>query len=178
MVFNIIFNSPRIRRFKQEDLVSVVENYMSENDIDRSNSKLVTDDVSAFIRTYVPQKNETPEDNMTCPLSRLGLLKEESGYYSFCNPSGKKLDYLAVYYCMLKFAEKRNIDEVNIDDLINADDSPVKPMNIDKNLMFSYLNEMQHKGLLTVNRTAGLNMIYFDKKADILTVFDTYFKGA
>ncbi len=176
-VFNIIFNSYKTKKFETEYLVSLVENYMKENDLDMSNFNLVKDDVFAFERTYLNSKGENPEDNSACVLSRLQLLKKEGKFFSFENPSAKTINYLNVYYCLLKCLEENELEDINIDSLIELNNSPSKIFNLDRNLVYSFINEMGRNNLITVNRTAGLNMIYLKNKMNVEDIFNEFFKG-
>ncbi|MGN1399297.1 MAG: DUF4007 family protein [Erysipelotrichaceae bacterium] len=175
-VFNIIFNSPKPKNFNVDDLTEVVLLDMEEKDIDMSNSQLVRADVSVFVRSYVKQMTDNPEDNSICPLSRLNLMKEDKKGCSFVAASYKNLHNLAVFYSILKALGKDN-DSINVDDLTQLHNSPIKVLNLDKNLFYIYVNELSHSGLITVNRTAGLNMIYLKKYLSDSEIMKLYFEG-
>lgn len=42
-------------------------------------------------------------------------------------------------------------------------------------LFYLYLNEFKREGLITVNRTAGLNMVYIHEKLSERQIFEKYF---
>ena len=176
-VFNILFNAPKLKNFNQEALTKVILTTMEEREIDMANSGMAKDDVSVFVRSYVEQVSDDPEDNMVCPLSRLSLMKEVKKGLNFLSASYKKLPMMAVYYAIAKVMENEETDSINIDDLISANNSPVKIMNLDKNLLYTYLNDLSRAGLLTINRTAGLNMIYLQGKLTAEQIVRQYFEG-
>ena len=66
-------------------------------------------------------------------------------------------------------------DYISIDELLKIENSPVKVFNLDKNLINDYLDDMKKNNLITINRTAGLNMIYLRKKMTIEEIFSDYF---
>lgn len=49
--------------------------------------------------------------------------------------------------------------------------------NLDKNGYLQYLEEMQRSGLVTINKTAGLNAVYFEKKLSLRDIFEMNFGG-
>ena len=104
-------------------------------------------------------------------------MKEDKKGLNFLSASYKKLPTIAVFYAIAKVMENEGTDSINIDDLTTANNSPVKIMNLDKNLLYTYLTDLSHAGLLTVNRTAGLNMIYLKEKMDSAQIVRRYFEG-
>lgn len=176
-VFNLLFNFPRLKNFTTASLVDLILDYMKENEIDMSNASLVKDDVSVFVRSYCDQKSADPEDNLNCPFGKLCLMREDKKGINFVQASSKKLPAMAVYYSIQKFLKQEKTDSINIDDLISADDSPTKILNMDKNLFYAYLNELQVADLITINRTAGLNMIYLNKTLSLDEIFERQFGG-
>ena len=68
-------------------------------------------------------------------------------------------------------------DYISIDELLKVDNSPAKLLNLDKNLINEYLDEMKRNGLVIINRTAGLNMVYFQKKLSLEDIMKEYFEG-
>lgn len=178
-VENIIFNHFNIKNFSKDNVVEFLNNYFKENDIDLSNFKMADADISVVLRTYIEEKGTNPEDNLNSPLGKLGLLKKNSrNQYNFVAPSYKKLDYLVVYYFMVNVLEKE-MDSMNIDDLMEMENSPAKLFNLDKNLLSLYLNDMKINGLITINKTAGLNMIYIqNKNFGLSDIFAQYFERA
>ena len=69
------------------------------------------------------------------------------------------------------------VEEILIekDKLLKIQNSPSKLLNLDKNLFNDYLDDMRREGLITINRTAGLNMIYVANALDLEEIFKKYF---
>ena len=44
-------------------------------------------------------------------------------------------------------------------------------------MYLQYLEEMRKNGLIQINKTAGLNAVYFKKKMDLEDIFASYFGG-
>ena len=128
------------------------------------------------IKTYcIDETIDNPENNFICPLSDLNLLKKiDRETYEKTRPIFKDLNYLVVYYLMLHIAEDKNY--ISIDDLLKVDNGPAKLLNLDKNLINEYLDEMRRHDLIVINRTAGLNMIYFEKKLSLEDIMKEYYE--
>lgn len=176
-IFNIVFNQFNIKNFSKNTLNQFIFNYMSENNFDMSNSSQIDADITVFLKTYLNEKITNPEDNLNSPLGKLGLLKKNSdGLYNFIQPSYEELHYLIIYSSILNCideTEKQN--GINIDDLISKINSPTKIFKLDKNLFYLYMNDMKQAGLVTVNKTAGLNMLYLQKDMNEEEIFKDFF---
>lgn len=176
-IFNITFNGFTVKNFSKDVLNKYILNYMQENNIDMSNSSQVDADTTVLLRTYIDEKIVNPEDNLNSPLGRLGLLKKSSdGIYNFTQPNHKSLPFQVVYSCLLDCLdedEKKN--GINVDDMMFKNNSPSKIFRLDKNMLYLYLNEMKEIGLITINKTAGLNMIYLQEELNEDELFDSFF---
>ena len=176
-IFNIIFNEFTVKNFTKGTMNQFILNYMEENDCDMSNSSQVDADTTVLLRTYINEKVLNPEDNLNSPLGKLGLLKKGSdGLYNFTQPSYEVLPYQVVYSSLLNCLEdEEKKNGINIDDLISKNNSPSKIYKLDKNLLYLYLNDMKQVGLVTINKTAGLNMLYLQKELSEKELFNDFF---
>lgn len=176
-IFNIVFNEFAVKNFTKETMNQFILNYMEENDCDMSNYVQVDADTTVLLRTYINEKVLNPENNLNSPLGKLSLLKKGSnGLYNFTQPSYENLPYLVVYSSLLNcLDDEEKKDGINIDDLISKNNSPSKIFKLDKNLLYLYLNDMKQAGLVTVNKTAGLNMLYLQKELSEKEIFNDFF---
>ena len=107
-------------------------------------------------------------------MADLELLKRISkDNYERLKPDYRSLNYLVVYYLVIQNLDGR--DYLSIDELLKIQNSPSKLLNLDKNLFNDYLDDMRREGLITINRTAGLNMIYVANALDLEEIFKKYF---
>lgn len=174
-IFNITFNHFKANNFKKDVLNDFIKNYLKDNGFDMSNSIQIDADTTVLLRTYITEKITEPENNLSCPLGKLGLLKRnKDDLYNFVHPGYDRLPFLAVYYSLLRCLNGK--DSVNIDDLIEMENSPYKVFKLDKNLLYLYLNDMKQAGLVTLNKTAGLNMVYIQKELDEKEIFEHFFR--
>ena len=173
-ILNIIFNEFKPKNFKKQDLNEFVLEYLKDNAIEFSSESGVDSDIMVFLKTYTNEVVTDPEDNLNSPLGKLDLIqKDKDGSYSFIQPRHDRLNYLVVYYNVLNCLE--NSDSAHISELMNKNNSPTKLLKMDKNLFYLYLNEFKREDLITVNRTAGLNMVYIHEKLSERQIFEKYF---
>ena len=179
-IFNIVFNRFNIKNFTKETMNQFVLNYMQENGIDMSNSSQVDADTTVLLKTYIKERVNNPEDNLNSPFGKLGLLKKNSeGLFNFTQPSYEVLPYQVVYYGLLSCLDEDEMKNgINIDDLINKENSPSRIFKLDKNLLYLYLNDMRQSEIVTINKTAGLNMLYLQQIKSEKEIFEDFFKEA
>ena len=137
-------------------------------------------DISITLKSYCLDDSSNPENNLDCPLAKLGLLeiKNKRNYYRK-TPSFYSLDYRVVYYSMIKAmtTEKGVLLDFNVEDLYDVKCNPLKIFNISKSTLFVYLDEMKKNGLINFVKTAGLNTIHINEVKTINQIFESYFGG-
>lgn len=175
-VYNIFFNKCAGKSFSKREIFDQLNANLVKEKIE-FNENILQDEVNMIIKTYtIDEKIDNPENNFICPLSELNLIKKiDRDTYERNKPEYRNLNYLVVYYLVLKNTNDR--ENISIDELIKGDNSPAKLLNLDKNLINEYLDEMKRHDLIIINRTSGLNMIYFKKKMSLEEIIIKYFKG-
>lgn len=172
LIFNYIFTK-QPNSFIKNELSSSICDYI-ESKGEKSNRKYIEADLNVFTRSYVNEEIvENPENNYNCPLAQLKLLKKEGNIYRKTRPSYNSLSYLVIYYLLEKIYKGKAFD---IDDAFEKEESPSRLFNLDKYMFMQFLEDMRKNGLVTINKTAGLNTVYFEKKIDINEVFEEYYK--
>ena len=170
-IFNLVFNM-NLNRFEKNEIGNVLINELKSQETGIRDN-YVLDDLNVFLKTYtVEDKDGDPEDNYICPLSSLNLLeRKQKDVYLKKRPRYSQLSYLIVYYALTVKYKK----QFNIEDALNEKDSPVLLFNLDKNLFLQYLDEMRKNDFVTINKTAGLNTVYLDKKVTLESIFKLKF---
>lgn len=172
-IFYGVFNSD-LKSFRKQDLVRYLESLFSMDGFE-TKSEYIDEDTSVFFKSYIDDEEITnPEDNYVCPLSSLKLLKKSGDKIEKTRPSYNSLSYLIVYYALSKIY---NFREFKIEDSFEQIGSPYLVFYLDKNMYLQYLEEMRRNGLITINKTAGLNTVYFEKRYDLPRLFRLYFGG-
>lgn len=172
-VINRIFNG-NYSIFEKELLVGYLSEYFKINGYEIGSEASLESDVSIAIRSYITKDLSNPENNMNCPLGRLGLIKvDDNKKYYKAQPSHTTLHYLVVFYVMIKCMNE--MIDFNLEDLCNRDNNPMKIFNITKSILLLYLEEMQKADIVKIVKTAGLNTIHINKMLSLEEIFELYF---
>ena len=95
--------------------------------------------------------------------------------FSKAMPSRDMLDKMAVLYVITcNLSNEKN--SVSIDDLLNASNNIGRVFNLNRVAINDYLDRLRIAGYLTINRTAGLDMVYVEnviKPQDIMAEYYT-----
>ena len=173
-VFYGVFNSD-LKSFKKQDLVSYLFELFSSEGFEVK-QEYIDEDLGVFLKSYLNEEIiANPEDNYVCPLSNLKLLKKRGDKIERLRPLFSSLSYLIIYYALEQLFNNKPF---NIEDSFKEPLSPYLIFNLDKNMYLQYLEEMRKNGLIQINKTAGLNAVYFKKKMGLNDIFASYFGGA
>lgn len=181
MPWYIFFNEYEGQDFTKENMISVCKELLVKK-MEESctfSEKSFEDDCSSIIRMYLNGGSvEDPEESLACPLANLGLLQKSSrnkNAFSKAMPSRDLLDKMAVLYVITcNLSEEKN--SVSIDDLLNAPNNIGRVFNLNRVAINDYLDRLRIAGYLTINRTAGLDMVYVEsimKPQDIMAEYYT-----
>lgn len=175
-IYNLFFNKCGKKSFSKRDTYEQLSLNLNNEKLEY-NENILQDEVNMIIKTYaIDEKIDNPENNFISPLSELNLIKKiDRDTYERNKPEYRNLNYLIVFYLIEQLIKDK--DYISIDELLKIDNSPAKLLNLDKNLINEYLDEMKRNGLVIINRTAGLNMVYFQKKLSLEDIMKEYFEG-
>ena len=173
-IYNLFFNKCNIKTFTKRELYEKLYALLINEKL-TFNENILQDEVNMIIKTYtIDEKIDNPENNFICPLSELNLLKKvDRDTYEKNRPEIRNLPFWVVYYIICLLLDDR--DNISIDELLKEENSPAKLLNMDKNLINEYLDEMKKNDLIIINRTAGLNMVYLKKKLSLNEIAEEYF---
>lgn len=179
-VWYLFFNNYDAKTFTKEDMQNVLDNELKkilDKDVTYSDC-LFRDDCGSVIKMYADDEdNNDPEDNLSSPLSALGLLvksQTKKGTFEKTAPRYDKLDCLVILYIMLR-NKIEGKDSVSINDLLTGENSAGKLLNLTRPILNEYLDQLRARGYITINRTAGLDMVYFDKDITAKQVLIDYY---
>lgn len=168
IVWNLFFNEYSGEHFLKEDMIATCAEYLNMKMQENAtySVSLLEDDCSSVLRMYLPSQNkDDPEESLSCPLSELGLLQKSSerkNAFVKTNPVKGVLDLLVILYVMLdNLSEDKKA--VSIEDLLNAPNNIGRVFNLNRIQINEYIDQLRAAGYITINRTAGLDMVYFEK---------------
>ena len=79
-----------------------------------------------------------------------------------------------VWYLLGDCVSEEN--SVSIDDLLVMPESPGNILNLKRTGLVEKLEELEAKGYIAMNRTAGLDMVYLVEKKTGAEIVETYFE--
>ena len=164
-VIHHFFNDFPKASFTKKELVEWFKELVDKDErIQNKNYDSINSDIDVMLRMYsFAGTNDDPENNMASPFSRLGLLVDEGkDSYSKVKTKYNSLSPLLIYWSLKDIY--RNTDHFVIDDMLDIVGSPAAVFNLDKNVLNEYLNNLQDLDYFVINRTAGLNTVYFTNK--------------
>lgn len=169
-----ITNTISNQKIYKETIIEDLKQYLDLNHVKYSEKSLL-EDVHMYFRLYVTSDEANPEDNSISPLSKLGLLEPgmEEGEYIKSSIAVDKLSDLIVYFILQKLYK----NSFHLESVFEDERTPIKIYNLDKSMLLQYLTILKNKGYITMNKTAGLNIVYFHKEFSIDELFAEYFGG-
>lgn len=138
--------------------------------------KSVVDDCDAILRMYW-KKNlsvANPEEKNVSPFGVLGLLKYSNGVYSKVQPDFNRIPPEIVLYLMcgcMKAGKGMSIEE-----LLRIEKGPGKILNMKRTGLVEILEKLEAAGKITMNRTAGLDMVYLPEKVKEEKILENYYE--
>lgn len=158
----LFFNRLSVNQMEREEAAEALLHEMTQYAQGQSFSeKSVRDDCNTILQMYTRsrERDYDPEDSSRGPFAELGLLEMENRKIVCHAPSAAELPVLVVYSLLLSMAEGSN--SLPLDQAMEGENSPGRVLFMNRSMLYEYLLTMQHQGLLNINRTAGLDMIYF-----------------
>lgn len=182
VVWNIFFNDYSGTDFTRENMIDVCsENLSKRMDAGATfSTSLFADDCSSILRMYQPAEIGDPEESLQCPLNALGLVSKSTSMrnaFVKTSPSKGMLDKSVILYVMLQNM-LANKNSVSISDLLSAPNNIGKVFNLNRVQINEYLDQLRIAGYITINRTAGLDMVYINHALKPRDVLIEYYQKA
>ena len=177
------FNEFSINEFSKEIFVEELLKYIKmEGDGTEVAIRSLNDDFSCIINTYLPRtkvnnKNQSPENNIDCPLGELGLievLNKGKKTYKKGLPAADDIHPLIAMAVISDNAKGKK--EIGLNDLLTSPCNIGRVFNLDSITMLEILYRIEQLGILKINRTAGLDVINILEEASFLEYAERYYK--
>ena len=174
IIWNIFFNLGNLKNFTKKELLDQLKYVLDSRNLEY-NEKILVDEISTLLKTYVNEENnDTPENNFTCPLTDLKLIKKVNK--DVFQKELSTLDNLNMYVVLYCIYNQMESDSISFEKLYSGENSVGKLLNLDKVILNEYIDMLKREEYLIVNRTAGLNMIYINKKIELEDMFKKYYR--
>lgn len=182
--WNVFFNEMSLSRFRREDMVRVMtELLLDSTGENQLPERSIRDDCAAILSMYCEEADDNvdPEDKKKSPFSVLGLIEQRGGYYERKEPDIAGADPLVLMYLMNRaFAADREssgtlFGSVLIDDLTEKKNMAGKICGLNRILINDMLDQLAAKKYITVNRTAGLDIVYDNMNLQDHEILEEYY---
>lgn len=138
--------------------------------------KSLGNDVDVLLNMYSRNKEKSdPEEKNISPFSQLELIKNMDGRFVKNHPNKKNFSELIVLYELTLMIEDSK--GVSIEDAIYSENGLANIYNMTSVMANDYFDRLDAAGYIRVNRTAGIDMIYFINKIAALKVLEEYYKN-
>lgn len=176
------FNEYKVIDITLENFLSGIKTYLLNEDDYQVSERALKDDFDCIIKTYFDnEKNVSPESNLTCPLSELGLVSlsnEKNKIYTKTTPNISAINPLIVLAVIINENTKNEgLREIKISKIETDACNIGKVFNLDVFSIASYLDKLQNMGYIKINRTAGLDLIYLNTNWTFIQCVEEYYRS-
>lgn len=171
-VWYLFFNKCQAEEFTKEELYTVLrKELISYAETDSFPESSLKDDIDVLLNMYSKDtKNDDPEDKNKCPLASLKLIKKEGDVYYRQQPDMRHFrDEIILYELGNIFEEESSIGIDYVAELA------VNIYHLSRVAINTILDRLDNAGYITVNRTAGLDEIYPNKKISVKKIIEDYY---
>ena len=171
-VWYLFFNKCQAEEFTKEELYTVLrKELISYAETDSFPESSLKDDIDVLLNMYSKDtKNDDPEDKNKCPLASLKLIKKEGNVYYRQQPDMRHFrDEIILYELGNIFEEESSIGIDYVADLA------ANIYHLSRVAINTILDRLDNAGYITVNRTAGLDEIYPNKKISVKKIIEDYY---
>ncbi len=171
-VWYLFFNKCQAEEFTKEELYTVLrKELISYAETDSFPESSLKDDIDVLLNMYSKDtKNDDPEDKNKCPLASLKLIKKEGDVYYRQQPDMRHFrDEIILYELGNIFEEESSIGIDYVAELA------ANIYHLSRVAVNTILDRLDNAGYITVNRTAGLDEIYPNKKISVKKIIEDYY---
>jgi len=162
------YNRFGARHFTQDLFLAHLQRFVASEGRRKISPRSLEKDFRCLVRTYARSlersSRTSPEDNLDCPLSVLGLLEilPLTKSYHAVTPPPELLHPLLVAYALVQMKVKRALSwrEILFREALYEEGSPGRIFQLDPELLYSYLGKLEaDERLVDFSRTAGLDLV-------------------
>lgn len=171
-VWYLFFNKCQAEEFTKEELYTVLrKELISYAETDSFPESSLKDDIDVLLNMYSKDtKDDDPEDKNKCPLASLKLIKKEGDVYYRQQPDMRHFrDEIILYELGNIFEEESSIGIDYVAELA------ANIYHLSRVAINTILDRLDNAGYITVNRTAGLDEIYPNKKISVKKIIEDYY---
>ena len=135
-------------------------------DEEKVSERSLRDDCTAILAMYTAKssQDDDPEDKKSSPFAELGLIGRNGEKFVRQRPLLNKIDPLIILFLIINELNAKG--SLQIDYVTDGSNMPGKILNLNRIMVNDFIDVLQNKGYIIVNRTAGLDTIYPDQCKD------------
>lgn len=171
--WNVFFNKMDLTSaFTRDDMFKMEQELiLEETGEEEISERSLRDDCTAILSMYSERgdQGDDPEDKKVSPFEELGLISRVAkGKFVKTRPTMNKLDPLIILFLIMD--ELNANGSMQIDYTTDGYNMPGKLLNLNRIMVNDFLDTLQAKKFIVVNRTAGLDIIYPDQSKELTLV--------
>ncbi|WP_350344594.1 DUF4007 family protein [Proteinivorax tanatarense] len=179
--WNWFFNHFNIKEFNKEDFVNSLQSYVKFETETKVAKSSLDSDFSCLVNFYVPRRvmhpdKISPEDTLDCPFGQLdlvGLKDRKERVYIKKTPKVSNIPPKIALAILVKNLDGRK--EVSINEILTSCNNLGKVFSLNINTLNALLDELKQLGYITINRTAGLDVVNLPNDYKYLTLIEQYY---
>lgn len=168
----LFFKKFHLDEFVREDVENQLEKELSEYINQQEFSKRsLHDDITVLLQMYAKEGITVtdPEEKKICPFTRLGMIRKQQESYKRTEADLGEFGKYIVWYVLCHHLKEG--DGINIEDFYTGELGVKSILGIGRGAYQESLDGLERLGIIDINRTAGLDMIYLKRgqeKAEVL----------
>ena len=171
--WNVFFNKMDLTSaFTRDDMFKMEQELiLEETGEEEVSERSLRDDCTAILSMYSEkgEQGDDPEDKKISPFEEFGLISRVAkGKFVKTRPIMNKLDPLVILFLIME--ELNANGSMQIDYTTDGPGMPGKLLNLNRIMVNDFLDTLQAKKFIIVNRTAGLDIIYPDRSKELTPV--------
>jgi hypothetical protein len=170
--------------FTRQTLLDEINRVAEEKRWARVSENTLENDISCFIRTYIPVKRgatSTLEDSLDCPLTQLGVIVtyEDSELFRFNNQPKTSLPPELFAYALVDYWYRYHNEQntLSVREIIHSVGSPGRAFRLDEDGVLGYLDRLAEltDGKLTFEDTALVRQVVRRQSIDPTSLLNRYY---
>jgi hypothetical protein len=138
------FNEFGMRVASNDEVLSALSDWTNANHSQSVSIKTLKRDIDCLRLMYTAKSNgDDPEEIVASPLSNLELLQDSKDQFIKCTPNLNKIDIDALFYTLLRFCERNNVNSLTLDEILIKPSLWGKLFNLSTSKIFDVL-ELLH----------------------------------
>lgn len=176
------FNEFSMQEFTRNNFVTALQKYICmQDDATEIAPRSLEEDFQCIVGTYLPRykaddKKISPENNIFCPLGELGLidlLNRRQRIYRKSTPTVAALNPWILLAVIVDNAKGRR--EITLAELLRSPRNIGRVFNLDSIVMLDLLYNVERRGLVKINRTAGLDVVSMRRELTFLECVENFY---